>query len=221
MFEAFLSCRVFGLPEGNFSTCLEIARKWSGQQNLAAQPQEKIRWEDITQVHTAKAAGDWYEPPPPASIQVQHALISLGSHEGVNFFGFISPLAGMPAAFKIAAAEYLRDQGGSPVELIGELTLDLTKFVVENWSRVSTIARRLEGEIDNKPYSLTGWGQDRPPIKVLHSIEINVKNKRTNIDTSFNIKVDDVATDLDEVAASLRETFGLVSPYLDFERPLH
>ena len=220
MFDAFLSGRVFGLSGSPSSLYLDIAREWSGQWDLRPTSSGGAVWEDLTRVGVGSY--QWREAPPPTQIRVKNALVPLGAVEETAFYAFISPLSGLPAAFRRAAATYLRDSGDRQGALIERIEINLIRYASDNWGHMFGSIRTVEGETSSGYHVVATRPKRLSDLSLVsvHAIEFDSGNRLTRVDDEFNIRVGDVSAEFEDIAASLRQTFELLQNYIKFSHRL-
>lgn len=102
MFEAFLSCRLIGIPETTArSGYITVAQMWSGNRKLVPETNGDVYWDDKADIGIRMDVPGqyaWFDSPPPAIVRVHHALIALDKSQGL--YAFVSPISGITTAFR-------------------------------------------------------------------------------------------------------------------------
>jgi hypothetical protein len=234
MFDPYLSCSTFCLPEHLDGAHVDLARRWTGDESLHALSDGTIVWTRQTKV--CIGGDEWYSTPPALDFETREALVPigyLGTRPGRRVLAFVSPFASTSATFKIAVAKYVAQSRDDSEEVPG-LALDLNRFSENDWGRFTDQIRSVEGidEFGLRVVLSKASGEQFPegmryqkPKLDLHAISVAVPDQNGSLHDAkvyrdFHIELDDVSAQLREIAACLTAIFEQFRNHLTIGNPV-
>ncbi len=214
MFDSFLTCRAFALPENRASRYAELARQWSGNSDLENSPDGSFHW--VSHATVDIDGTEWASSVSNLKIETHNSLVPLGQIEDDEAFVVVSSDSGLATAFRAAVLPYLRGEGDNQKVGVKGLVLDLDELASAPTRDFLRSLRGVEGISvtgDRVSWTISPSSLEkhlvRAPVSSWRVVKIEVSGKTAVIDTNFDIKLEGVLhNSAADVSGCLVNIFG-------------